>query len=59
MDIKTNIQNLESYKKYLELIKSIDTFLDSKSFFKLDLPVLLPTLIPESYLEVFETEYKF
>jgi len=59
MDIKTNIQNFENYKKYLGLTKSIDTFLESKNFIKLDLPVLLPSLIPESYLEIFETEYKF
>lgn len=59
MKIKTQIQNLDNYRKYLKVVRSIESFLDKNNFQKLDLPVLLPALIPESYLEVFETEYIF
>ncbi|MFO0703262.1 MAG: amino acid--tRNA ligase-related protein [Patescibacteria group bacterium] len=59
MDIKTKIKNLPNYKKYLQVVGSIEEYLNSHNFQKLDLPVLLPSLIPESYLEVFETEYIF
>ena len=54
--IKTSIQNRASYITYT---KSIETYLDKNHFLKLDLPVMLPSLIPESYLEVFETEYRY
>ena len=57
--IKTSIQNRSSYITYTKVIKSIETYLDKNHFLKLDLPVLLPSLIPESYLEVFETEYRY
>lgn len=57
--IKTLIQNRASYITYTKVIKSIETYLDTNNFLKLDLPVLLPSLIPESYLEVFETEYRY
>ncbi len=57
--IKTSIQNLASYITYTKVIKSIETYLDKNHFLKLDLPVMLPSLIPESYLEVFETEYRY
>jgi len=57
--IKTSIQNRASYITYTKVIKSIETYLDKNHFLKLDLPVMLPSLIPESYLEVFETEYRY
>jgi len=57
--IKAQISNLETYKKYLSVINNIEAFLIKRQFLKLDLPVLLPALIPESYLEVFETEYRY
>ena len=57
--IKTSIQNRASYITYTKVIKSIETYLDKNLFLKLDLPVMLPSLIPESYLEVFETEYRY
>lgn len=59
MNIKTQIQNLSNYKAYLKMIKVVEDFLDNNFFLRLDLPVLLPALIPESYLEIFETEYIF
>jgi elongation factor P--beta-lysine ligase len=57
--IKTSTQNRASYITYTKVIKSIETYLDTNNFLKLDLPVMLPSLIPESYLEVFETEYRY
>lgn len=57
--IKTNIQNIANYKKYLQVEEITHKFFKLNNYLKLDLPVLSPSLIPESYLEVFETEFKF
>lgn len=59
MMIETTIKNLPHYKKYLEVLKAVEEFFEKKGYLKLDLPVLSPVLIPESYLEVFETEYRY
>ncbi len=59
MKIKTDIENLEKYKKYLKTEEAVNEFLKQKGYLKIDLPVLSPALIPESYLEVFETEFKY
>lgn len=59
MKIYTEIKNLTNYKNYLFLIKAIDEFLEKRGYLKIDLPVLSPALIPESYLEVFETEFRY
>lgn len=58
MNIKTN-KNFETYKKYVHVTSAIDSYLAEKGYLKLDLPVLSPALIPESYLEVFETEFRY
>lgn len=57
MKIQTNIQNLNNYKIYLQIEQAVNEFLQKKGYLKLDLPVLSPVLIPESYLEIFETEF--
>jgi len=59
MKIQSNTQNFINYKKYLQVIKNIEQFLDSRGYLKLELPVLSPALIPESYLEVFKTEFRY
>ncbi|MCX7956007.1 MAG: hypothetical protein N2593_02815 [Patescibacteria group bacterium] len=59
MKIKTKIENLKNYKIFLQIQKLVEEFLEKKGYLKIDLPVLSPTLIPESYLEVFETEFKY
>lgn len=59
MQIKTSIQNIENYKKYLNLLGYIELFLQNKKYLKLDLPMLSPALIPESYLEIFKTEFRY
>lgn len=59
MEIKTNIKNLKNYQTYLKVVETVEEFLQKKGYLKIDLPVLSPVLIPESYLEVFETEFKY
>lgn len=59
MQIKTDIQNLPAYRKYLAVDEAVHEFLRGKGYLNVDLPVLSPALIPESYLEVFETEFKY
>lgn len=57
MKIKANINNFINYKNYLLILKLVEDFLNKKGYLKIDLPVLSPVLLPESYLEVFETEF--
>ena len=59
MKIVTKIENLENHKNYIYFLKLIDDFLQKKGYQKIDLPVLSPALIPESYLEVFEAEFRY
>lgn len=59
MQIQTQISHLGTYEKYQKVLDAVENHLKSSGFLKVDLPVLLPTLIPESYLEVFETEYRY
>ncbi len=59
MNIVTSSKNIDSYKKYLKVIRSIHQFLQDKGYLQIDLPVLSPALIPEGYLEVFETEFRY
>ena len=59
MKIVTKAENLDNHKKYIFILQLIDDFLQKKDYQKIDLPALSPALIPESYLEVFETEFKF
>ncbi|MFN4212377.1 MAG: amino acid--tRNA ligase-related protein [Microgenomates group bacterium] len=57
MKIQTRIENLKNYQIYLQVEKVVHEFLQKKGYLKVNLPVLSPALIPESYLEVFETEF--
>lgn len=59
MNIKNDIGNLDNYKKYLLVEEAIHGFLKTNGYLKIDLPVTSPALIPESYLEVFETKFKY
>lgn len=59
MDITTTSGNLPVYKRYLQVIAAIDSYLSQKGYLKLDLPVLSPQLIPERYLEIFETTFRY
>ncbi len=59
MNIKANKNNFETYKKYIHVVAAIEEYLQNKKYLRLDLPLLSPALIPESYLEVFETEFRY
>lgn len=59
MKIQTKIENLKLYKIKLFITRAIEKFLEKKGYLKIDLPVLSPALIPESYLEVFNTEFYY
>jgi len=59
MKIKASLKNLNKYLIYLKAEQAIEEFLIKQGYLKIDLPVLSPALIPESYLEVFETEFKY
>ena len=57
MQIKTVLTNLSRYQKYLTVEKTVGEFFEEKGYLKIDLPLLSPALIPESYLEIFKTEF--
>lgn len=59
MQIKTIPQNLDRYTKNLTVRRTIHQYLQSKKYLELELPVLSPVLIPESYLENFHTEFRY
>jgi len=51
--------DLEMLKTRSSIIKNIRNFFDDKGYLELDTPLLSPDLIPESCLEVFQTERLF
>jgi len=51
--------DLEMLKKRAAIIRQVRSFFDDKNYLELDTPLLSPDLIPESCLEVFETERLF
>lgn len=59
MKIQSTIQNLSNYKKSLQVRTAIKQYLHQKGYLEIDIPVLSPSLIPESYVEVFETEFRY
>jgi len=59
MKIQTSVKNLDNYKIYLGVEKAVNEFLEKNNLLRVDLPVLSPALIPEPYLQVFETDFKY
>lgn len=59
MKITSAINDLPYYKKYLTIENATHDFFKNKKYLRLHLPLLSPSLIPESYVEVFETELRF
>ena len=59
VEIKSKISNLENHRVFLETKKLAGIFLEKSGFTEIDSPLLSPKLIPESYLEVFETKNLF
>ncbi|OQY39963.1 MAG: hypothetical protein B6229_02755 [Spirochaetaceae bacterium 4572_7] len=46
---------IENIKKRNKITKTVKEFFDSKNYLELETPILSPTLIPESSLEIFST----
>lgn len=59
MDIHTSVDNLQAYRTYLRVLNETRGYLDGKGYLQIELPVLSPSLIPESYLEIFKTEFRY
>src|SRR3989344_8919490 len=59
MKITASLQNRVAYQKTITLKKATRQFFEEKNYLELDLPLLSPALIPESYLEVFETTFRY
>jgi len=51
--------DLEMLQERASIIKQVRDFFDDRGYLELDTPLLSPDLIPESCLEVFETEQLF
>ncbi len=56
--LQNNPNLLENIKKRLAIFKKIRLFFEKENFLEVQTPLLAPYLIPESYLEVFETQLK-
>lgn len=59
MQIETATHNISSYRTYLALEDATHRFMKKRGYLKVELPLLSPALIPESYLDVFETEFNY
>lgn len=59
MQIRTRVENLKNYKIYLQIEVLVNEYLQKKGYMKVDVPLMSPALIPESYIENFETEFKY
>jgi len=59
MKIAVQKENLAAYQHYLRLEECTHRFLSGRDYLRLTLPLLSPALVPESYLEVFETEFRY
>lgn len=59
MKIVTETAHLAAYQKYLQVLDATHAYLRAQGYLPIDLPVLSPALVPESYLEVFETEFRY
>jgi len=59
VEIITNISNFDNHQLFLEVKRLAGVFLRQNGFVEFDTPLLSPKLIPESYLEIFETKNLF
>ncbi len=59
MHIQARPDNLAAYRVFLKVEEAVIEFLNKKGYLKVELPVLSPALIPESYLEIFKTEFNY
>jgi len=56
--LKDNPILFGNFKKRAEILKKIRLFFEKENFLEVQTPLLAPFLIPESYLEVFQTQLK-
>lgn len=59
MKISVHTDRLPAYRTYLTLLRETEDFFTKDGYLKIEAPVLSPHLIPESYLEVFATEFVY
>jgi EF-P lysine aminoacylase GenX len=59
MKIITNPAHINSYRRFIQVQDATHEYLRMRKYLPVDLPVLSPALIPESYLEVFRTEFSY
>ncbi len=59
VEIKSNISNIKNHQIFLKVKELSKSFLNKSKFIEVDNPLLSPRLIPESYLEIFETKNLF
>ncbi len=59
MNITATLSHIPFYKKYLQIENATHDFFEKKKYLRLHLPLLSSALIPESYVEVFKTEFQF
>lgn len=59
MPIRTSLDHLDAHKKYTRILRIIDDFLQTHGYLKCELPSMAPALIPESYLNIFRTEFHY
>lgn len=55
MKITTKIINLDNHQKYLHIKSLIRNFMSLEKITQVEVPVLSPCLIPETYLDIFKT----
>lgn len=55
--IQSNVKNLNNHIKFNRIKDICRRYLTSINYTEVDIPVLSPVLIPESYLEIFKTDF--
>ncbi len=59
MDIVIREKNNGRYKILLQVEEAVKNYLKQQQYLEIKVPLLSPVLIPESYLEIFKTQYVF
>ena len=59
MKITTYPTHLANHQQFLRIKQLIDEFLPTLQYTKVEVPLLSPVLLPESYLDIFTTAYRY
>ncbi|HCS78894.1 TPA: hypothetical protein DIV55_04070 [Patescibacteria group bacterium] len=59
MKITTYPTHLKNHQRFLKIKQLIDEFLPKQGYTKVEAPLLSPVLLPESYLDIFATAYRY